>query len=137
MSVLFAITLSYGLQQNQSSKALDTLFLPNKPKDQNNCADWSWMYFSQMKMMNLVQYIFDFNKSVDSTAQMASSTEMTLLDVQTIAKTTVCAPLYPAVCILFTHFLKSKNVFSKGLFLKILALCMVSIQERFLIKSGL
>ena len=93
MSVLFAITLSYGLQQNQSSKALDTLFLPNKPKDQNNCADWSWMYFSQMKMMNLVQYIFDFNKSVDSTAQMASSTEMTLLDVQTIAKTTVCATL--------------------------------------------
>ena len=44
--------------------------------------------------MNLVQYIFDFNKSVDSTAQIASSTEMTLLDVQTIAKTTVlCAPL--------------------------------------------
>ena len=32
----------------------------------------------------------------------------------------------------FTHFLKSKNVFSRGFFLKILALCMVSIQEWFL-----
>ena len=34
-------------------------------------------------------------------------------------------------------FLKSKNVFSRGFFLEILSLCMVSIQERFLIKSGL
>ena len=42
-----------------------------------------------------------------------------------------------AVCILFTHFLMSKNVFSRGFFLEILALCMVSIQERFQIKSGL
>ena len=49
----------------------------------------------------------------------------------------VRAPLQPAVFILFTHFLKSKNVFSRGFFLKTLALCMVSIQERFLIKSGL
>ena len=37
----------------------------------------------------------------------------------------------------FTHFLKSQKVFSRILFLKILALCMVSIQERFLIKSRL
>ena len=38
----------------------------------------------------------------------------------------------------FVYFLlKSKNVFSRGFFLKILALCMVSIQEQFLIKSGL
>ena len=37
---------------------------------------------------------------------------------------TVRAPLQPAVCILFTHFLKSKNVFSRGLYHKILALCM-------------
>ena len=42
-----------------------------------------------------------------------------------------------AVCILFTQVLKSKNIFSRGFFLKIQALCMVSIQERFLIKSGL
>ena len=34
----------------------------------------------------------------------------------------------------FTQFLKSTNVFSRIFFLKILALCMVSIQERFLIK---
>ena len=33
--------------------------------------------------------------------------------------------------------MKSKSVFSRGFFLKIMALCMVSIQERFLIKSGL
>ena len=31
---------------------------------------------------------------------------------------------------LYTFFLKSKKVFSRGFFLKILALCMVSIQER-------
>ena len=37
--------------------------------------------------------------------------------------------LYP-----FSHFLKSKNV-SRGFCLKILVLCMVGIQERFLIKS--
>ena len=30
------------------------------------------------------------------------------------------------LCILFTHFLKSKNVFSRGFFLKILGLCMGS-----------
>ena len=34
------------------------------------------------------------------------------------------------VLILFTHFLKSKKVFSRVFFLKIMALCMVSIQER-------
>ena len=50
---------------------------------------------------------------------------------------TVRAPLLPTVCILFTRLLKSKNVFSRGFFLKILALGMVSIQERFLIKSQL
>ena len=33
----------------------------------------------------------------------------------------------------FVHFLKSKNVFSMGFFLKILALCMVSIQERVIV----
>ena len=41
----------------------------------------------------------------------------------------------------FVYFLPTfwspKNVFSRGFFLKILDLCMVSIQERFLIKSGL
>ena len=46
---------------------------------------------------------------------------------------TVRAPLQPAVCILFTHFLKSKNVLSRGFFLKILALCMVSNQERVIV----
>ena len=35
----------------------------------------------------------------------------------------------------FSHFLRSKNVFSRGFCLKILVLCMVGIQERFLIKS--
>ena len=34
-----------------------------------------------------------------------------------------------------TQLLKSKNIFSRGFFLKILALCMVSIQERLSIKS--
>ena len=82
MSVLFAITLSYGLQQNQSSKALDTLLCQINQKTRINVP-----IGVDCLMMNLVQYIFDFNKSVDSTAQMASSTEMTLLDVQTIAKT--------------------------------------------------
>ena len=42
-------------------------------------------------------------------------------------------PVLQNVCILFTHFLKSKNVFSRGFFLKILALCMVSIQERVIV----
>ena len=37
----------------------------------------------------------------------------------------------------FYLLLKSKNVFSKGFFLKILFLCMVRTQEQFLIKSGL
>ena len=32
---------------------------------------------------------------------------------------TVRAPLLPAVCILFPHFLKSKNIFSRGFFLKV------------------
>ena len=49
----------------------------------------------------------------------------------------VRAPLQPAVCMFFTHFLKSKNVFSRRFFLKILAFYMVSIQVQFLIKSGL
>ena len=36
MSVLFAITLSYGLQQNQSSKALDTLLCQINQKGRIN-----------------------------------------------------------------------------------------------------
>ena len=32
-----------------------------------------------------------------------------------------------------SYFLKSKNVFSRGFFLKILALCMISIQERVIV----
>ena len=64
--------------------------------------------------------------------------ELELLHFNCISEIyTVRAPLYPAVCIFFTHFLKAKNVFLRGFFHKILALCMVSIQERFLIKSGL
>ena len=43
---------------------------------------WLELNVFQTSMMNLVQYIFDFNESVGSTAQMASSTEMTLLDVK-------------------------------------------------------
>ena len=39
------------------------------------------------------------------------------------------------VCIIFTHFLEFKNVFSMRFFLKILSLCMVSIQEQFLISE--
>ena len=46
---------------------------------------------------------------------------------------TVWAPLKPTVCILFIHILKSKNVFSRDFFLKILALCMVSIQKRVIV----
>ena len=41
------------------------------------------------------------------------------------------------VSILCTHFLKVKNVFSRRFFQKIMPLCMVSIQEQFLIKSAL
>ena len=38
----------------------------------------------------------------------------------------------------FPHFLKSQNIFSMDFFLEVLSLCtMVSIQERFLIKSGI
>jgi hypothetical protein len=37
----------------------------------------------------------------------------------------------------FYPLFKIQKVFSRGFFLKILALCMVSIQERLLIKSGL
>ena len=40
------------------------------------------------------------------------------------------------VCILFTHFLKSKNVLSRGFFLKVLAICMskaVSNQARVIV----
>ena len=40
-------------------------------------------------------------------------------------------------CIFFTPFLKSNSLFSRRLIQKILSLCMVSIQEQFLIKSGL
>ena len=40
------------------------------------------------------------------------------------------------MCRLYTFF-KSKNVFTRDLFLKIMALCIVSIQEWFLIKSRL
>ena len=43
---------------------------------------WLELNVFQTSMMNLVQYIFDFNESVDSTSQMASSTGMTLLDVK-------------------------------------------------------
>ena len=42
-----------------------------------------------------------------------------------------------AVCIFFTPFWKAKNLFLRSFFHKILTLCMVSIQERFMIKSGL
>ena len=45
--------------------------------------------------------------------------------------------LFATVCTFFTHFLEVKNVFSRRFFQKILPLCMVSILERFLIKSGL
>ena len=38
---------------------------------------------------------------------------------------------------IFTHFLKSISFFSRSFFQKILLLCMVGIQEWFLIKSGL
>ena len=38
---------------------------------------------------------------------------------------------------IFTPFLKTISLFSRRFFHKILSLCMVSIQERFLIKSGL
>ena len=41
-----------------------------------------------------------------------------------------------AVCIFFTPFWKAKNLFLRSFFHKILTLCMVSIQERFMIKSG-
>ena len=41
------------------------------------------------------------------------------------------------VYILFTPFLKAKNVFLRSFFHKILTLCTISIQERFQIKSGL
>jgi hypothetical protein len=44
--------------------------------------------------------------------------------------------IWPAVCILFTPFLKSISFFSRGFFGKTLSLCMASIQERFLIKCG-
>ena len=40
---------------------------------------------------------------------------------------TVCAPIKPVICILFTHFLKSIYV------LWPLALCMVCIQERVIV----
>ena len=49
---------------------------------------------------------------------------------------TVRAPLYPKACIFFTPFLKTISLFSRRFFQKILSLCMVSIQERFLIKSA-
>ena len=42
---------------------------------------------------------------------------------------TVRVPLEPEVCILFTPFLKDKNVFSRSFFRKILILFKVSIQE--------
>ena len=38
---------------------------------------------------------------------------------------------------LYTPFLKAKNVYLRSFFCKILTLCMVSIQEGFIIKSGL
>ena len=49
-------------------------------------------------MMNLVQYIFDFNKSVDSTAQMPNGndkwfTERTLLDVKVPTQGLACKQL--------------------------------------------
>ena len=37
----------------------------------------------------------------------------------------------------FTHFLKVKNVFSSSFFPQILPLCMVSIQQQFVIQSRL
>ena len=71
-------------------------------------------------------------------AQRTFLLECQIFDIETLFRvrkkslvilSTVSAPLKPVVCILFTHFLKSKNVFSRGFFLRILALCMVSIQE--------
>ena len=43
----------------------------------------------------------------------------------------------PVVCIFITPFLKSISLFSRSFFGKFLTLCMVSIQERFVIKNGL
>ena len=42
-----------------------------------------------------------------------------------------------AACIFFTPFLKTISLFSRWFFQKILSLCMTSIQEWFVIKSGL
>ena len=48
-----------------------------------------------------------------------------------------CASFNPVGLYVLTLFLKVKNVFSRSFFKKILALCMVSIQGHFIIKSGL
>ena len=48
---------------------------------------------------------------------------------------TVRVPLYPATCIFITPFLKSITFFLSRFFQEILSLCMVSIQEQFVIKS--
>ena len=72
-------------------------------------------------------------------AQRTFLLECQIFDIETLFRVrkkslvilnTVSAPLKPVVCILFTHFLKSKNVFSRGFFLRILTVCMVRIQER-------
>ena len=79
----------------------------------------------QLKLLLEIAYSFITFLNKFLPARLLGPTR--LLDVTT----TVRAPLWPAVCILFTQFLKFIYV------LWPLALCMVSIQERFLIKSGL
>ena len=54
-----------------------------------------------------------------------------------VVQLTVRAPLQPAACIIITPFLKTISLFSSRFFQKILSLWMVSIWERFIVKSGL
>ena len=58
--------------------------------------------FLRHEWWNLVQYIFDF-KSVDSTAQMASSTEMTLLDVKVPTQGLATKTIWNLNCLYFIH----------------------------------
>ena len=99
------------------------------------CWIW-WQVTNKVCNQNLI-FWREFVVTCNMWLKCFSLTKFILYQPLKVVVHTVWAPLKPTVCILFIHILKSKNVFSRDFFLKILALCMVSIQKRFLIKSGL
>jgi hypothetical protein len=80
-----------------------------------------WLHLGHVIYNPAYTYKFQL-KTTLGLPQLCNGKKADVLDLKVgiliVKSFTVRAPLYPAVCILFTHFLKSKNIFSRGFFFK-------------------